>query len=158
MTPRVKSFIFVDAFRRRASAAGAQVTIVHKGDVDAGAIVIKYFDGDGCARLRGQSVDLDGNLLWADPLGSAPDGPKGTNKRPAAAQDWVASALAQQEAPTPASEPGQQGGGHPEAVVDGWIARARKIDPDLWVLEVENSNGQLFLDAPRLITANWHAP
>ena len=147
--PRIKSYIFIDAFRRRAAAAGAQTVIVHKGDIDAGAIVIKYFDGDGRARLRAQSVDLDGNAVWAAPLEKQT---KDAMRRSGAkirrsdglAAGWAADALEKAEikADPAADDPNKT----LEQEVDEWIARARNIDPDLWVVEVENSNGQLFLD------------
>ena len=38
----------------------------------------------------------------------------------------------------------------PEAAVDAAIARQRRTDPDLWVIEVEDRAGRHLLDAPGL--------
>lgn len=38
----------------------------------------------------------------------------------------------------------------PEAEVDAAIARARRFDPDLWVIEVEDRAGRSLLDEPGL--------
>lgn len=37
-----------------------------------------------------------------------------------------------------------------EAVVDAALARQRRVDPDLWVIEVEDRAGRTLLDAPGL--------
>ena len=38
----------------------------------------------------------------------------------------------------------------PEAEVDAALARQRRYDPDLWVIEVEDPRGRHMLDAPGL--------
>jgi hypothetical protein len=38
----------------------------------------------------------------------------------------------------------------PEAVVDAALARQRRFDPDLWVVEVEDRAGRSLLDEPGL--------
>lgn len=40
------------------------------------------------------------------------------------------------------------GGAVEEAQADGWIERAVRRDPDLWVIEVEDRQGRHFLDDP----------
>ena len=38
----------------------------------------------------------------------------------------------------------------PETEVDAVLARQRRIDPDLWIIEVENRDGRDLLDEPGL--------
>jgi hypothetical protein len=35
-----------------------------------------------------------------------------------------------------------------ETGIDAYIERAARIDPDIWVVEVEDANGRRFLDGP----------
>jgi hypothetical protein len=35
-----------------------------------------------------------------------------------------------------------------EAGVDAYLDRAARIDPDIWVVEIEDADGQRFLDGP----------
>ena len=41
-------------------------------------------------------------------------------------------------------------GDGPETEIDARISNARKTDPDLWVVEVEDANGRHMLDEPGL--------
>jgi hypothetical protein len=76
MTPRLKAGIFVRALIRRAEVEGAQAYVVRKGSEEAGAIVLKISRLDGTAIVLNQARNGDGDLVWARPLGEAPDAEK----------------------------------------------------------------------------------
>jgi hypothetical protein len=73
MTPRLKAGIFVRALVRRAEVAGAQAYVVRKGSEEAGAIVLKISKLDGSFAVLNQARNGAGDLVWARPLGEAPD-------------------------------------------------------------------------------------
>ena len=73
MTPRLKAGIFVRALIRRAEVQGAQAYVVRKGSEEAGAIVLKISKLDGTAAVLNQARNGEGDLVWARPLGDAPD-------------------------------------------------------------------------------------
>lgn len=106
---RIKSEIWVKALLRRAAAAGAPGVVVHRGDADAGTILVTI------ARLDG-TVDLYGPA----PAGLASDDGERRFER-----------LAERT---------------PEAKVSERIARERKLDSDIWVVEIEDRDGRHFLD------------
>lgn len=114
--PRLKTEIRVSAHIRRARSAGAFATIVRKGDIDAGAVAVKVYRGQGQAQLFVQSRDLDGNQIWRDPFEQdAPD---------AAGADTAID----------------------ETKIDAWLKKECDIDPDLWIVEIEDREGRAFLD------------
>lgn len=90
--------------------------VIAKGDVDAGAIYIQTLDGDGDARLYGPTQGETAEDF---------------NERfwrflihqPKAASEFV-------EGPKP---------------IDEYLARQRKFDPDIWVIEIEDREGRHFL-------------
>ncbi len=69
---RVKSGLWVQAQVRLAAGTGRIVTVLRKGDADAGTVILKLLDGDGRAQLMAQATAPDGGLAWRRPLGAAP--------------------------------------------------------------------------------------
>lgn len=71
---RVKSEIWVKAYLRRASSAGAPALIARRGHSDAGAIFVKVNLLDGRVVLYGPAPaglsTADGDRLWVCSLGS----------------------------------------------------------------------------------------
>ncbi len=97
--------LWVSAFIRRAESGGAFAVVVRKGDLRAGAVLLKVLNRtDGTARLYSEAVRMDGEAVWMQPAGS---------------QD--------------------------EPDLDRYIERAVRIDPDVWVVEVEDREGRHFL-------------
>lgn len=118
--PRLKTEIRIAAQVRRAQSAGAFATIARRGDPDAGAVAVKTYLGAGRARVLVQSRDLDGRSIWRDPLASG----DGFDETPAG--DLLKD--------------------YQETDVDAWLARETAIDPDLWIVEIEDREGRAFLE------------
>lgn len=108
--PRLKTEIRVAAHIRRAIGEGAFAVVARRGDPDAGAVAVKVYLGDGCARLLVQSRDLEGRPVWCNPF----------------------------------EEDGEGEGS--EARIDAWLKKEVGIDPDLWIVEIDDKNGRTFLD------------
>jgi hypothetical protein len=74
---RVKSEIWVKAYLRRASAAGAMGVVARRGDDDAGIILIKIARLDGTADLFGPApaglASSDGERQWVQLAMAAPE-------------------------------------------------------------------------------------
>lgn len=70
--PELSTWIWVDALRWRAEREGASVFVLHKGDGDAGAVLVKTVDGERLARLYVPVRDMEGERVWSQPLGSLP--------------------------------------------------------------------------------------
>lgn len=63
--------IWVSGLIRRAELDGAFATVVKKGDARAGDVVVKAYDtSTRTARLFTQSLDIDGQPLWIQPVRS----------------------------------------------------------------------------------------
>ena len=118
--PRLKTEIRIAAHVRRAQGAGAFATIARRGDPDAGAVAVKVYLGAGRSRVLVQSRDLDGRSIWRDPLASG----------------------AGVDAPPESGPPTD----HQETEVDAWLAKETAIDPDLWIIEIEDREGRAFLE------------
>ena len=106
---RLKSEIWVKALLRRATGAGAPGVVVHRGDADAGSILVIIVRLDG-------TVDLYGPA----PAGLATD--DGERRF---------ECLASRK---------------PEAEVAERILRERRLDSDIWAIEIEDRDGRHFLD------------
>lgn len=63
--------VWVSGLIRRAELEGAFATVVRKGDARAGDVVVKAYNTDTrTARLFTQSVDMQGQPLWIQPVTS----------------------------------------------------------------------------------------
>jgi hypothetical protein len=97
--------IWVGALIRRAEQGGAFPTVVRKGDIRAGAVLVKILNrADGVTRLYSEATRGDGERVWMRPLPS-----------------------------------------EDEDEVDRYIERAVRIDPDIWVVEIDDRQGRHFL-------------
>lgn len=68
----LKARFWVDALRWRAESAGASIYIAHRGDPDAGVVLIKVLLPQRLAQLYVPVRDMDGARLWSQPLGVDP--------------------------------------------------------------------------------------
>ena len=137
--PRLKSAVWVQAYLRRAQAAGAFGTVARKGDPDAGVIIIKIFKSRSEVALFVRARNESGALVWRNPLahalGESPlksvfkdDTPIGEISGDAS-QDNVC----------------HENDFCEERLVDEWIDKERAIDPDIWVVEIDDRQGRHFL-------------
>lgn len=62
--PRLTSAMLVSALIRRVQAEGGFATVLHKGDADAGAILIECADRGQPQLTLEQATGLDGRLTW----------------------------------------------------------------------------------------------
>jgi hypothetical protein len=69
--PRLKTSIWVSALIRRAEIAGASAFVAHKGEVDAGAVIVKIALMDGTSRVWSSSYGRDGGRRWVHATGEA---------------------------------------------------------------------------------------
>jgi hypothetical protein len=100
--------IWVSALIRRAEQGGAFAVVVRKGDVRAGAVLVKVLNrADDSSRVYAEATRMDGERVWMQPANSTVE------------QD-----------------------------LDSYIERAVRIDPDLWVIEIEDRQGRHFLTEP----------
>jgi hypothetical protein len=71
MEARLKTGIWIRALVRRCDLAAIPIAVVARGDVDAGAILLKFNGGEiGCSVLM-QARGQDGELLWMRATGPA---------------------------------------------------------------------------------------
>ncbi len=72
MFSSLKTSIWASALIRRAEVAGAYASVIHKGDADAGASLIKVRLVDGHAYIYRSIRDMDGSRIWL-PKGPLPE-------------------------------------------------------------------------------------
>ncbi len=70
MEPRVKTHIWVSAYIRRTQADGFPAVLVHRGDEDAGAVLLKINRFEQGCQVFTQVRDQHGNLAWMAGTGS----------------------------------------------------------------------------------------
>jgi hypothetical protein len=109
---RLKTGLWIRALIRRCDLAAVAVAVAARGDVDSGAVLLKFRDrAAGCSVLA-QVRRRDGELVWMRATGQAP--------------------VAETEA-------------------DAYIARQRRRDPDLWVVEIECEAAAALIDGPIIV-------
>ncbi|HEY5072475.1 MAG TPA: DUF1491 family protein [Caulobacteraceae bacterium] len=97
--------VWVMALIRRAELAGAFATVVRKGDVRAGAVLVRCVSrAPSEVRLFAEAIRGDGERVWMQPL------PRANTSD-----------------------------------LEAYIDRAARIDPDLWVVEIEDVDGARLL-------------
>lgn len=79
LQPRLKAGIWVAAWLRRVQGEGAFGAVVHRGDEDAGAVLLVINTLDGKAKVLGQITGMDGARAWR-----ALTGPDAVDERAAA--------------------------------------------------------------------------
>lgn len=68
----LRARFWVDALRWRAESAGASIYVAHKGDPDAGVILLKTLLPERKAQLYAPMRNMEGGRVWMMPLGSDP--------------------------------------------------------------------------------------
>ncbi len=97
--------LWASALIRRAELGGAYAAVLRKGDVRAGAVLVKVVNRRaGDVRLYAQAVRGDGETVWMQPHATAG-----------------------------------------EEALDAYVERAARVDPDLWVVEIDDVQGRHFL-------------
>lgn len=72
LQPRLKAGLWVKAWLRRCQVEGAFAAVVHKGDEDAGAVILIINYLNGTAMALGQVTQMDGSRAWRLLLGEDP--------------------------------------------------------------------------------------
>lgn len=67
--PRLKPGLWVKAQLRLCDRAGLSLTVLRRGDDDAGSIILKLVGADGQADLLTQTTGPAGGRAWMRPLG-----------------------------------------------------------------------------------------
>jgi hypothetical protein len=72
---RLSTDIWIGALIRRAELSGAYATVIRKGDVRAGAVLVKALDRRaGRAQLYAEAVRGDGERVWMSPVAADDEG------------------------------------------------------------------------------------
>jgi hypothetical protein len=106
---RLKTGLWIRALIRRCDLAAVAVAVAARGDVDSGAVLLKFSDRDAGCSVLAQVRGRDGELVWM----------RATGPKPVA-----------------------------EAEADSYIARQRRRDPDIWVVEIECGSAAALIDGP----------
>jgi len=100
--------IWVSALIRRAELGGAFAAVERKGDLRAGAVLVKSVNRRaGQFKLFAEATTGEGQRIWMQPVKA-----------------------------------------QAEADLDAYLARSIRIDPDLWVVEIDDDQGRHFLVEP----------
>lgn len=67
----LKAELWVQALIRRAQVGGAYAAVTRKGDVEAGAVLVKVASLDSRARLYAPAMNGEGERIWLDLSGGA---------------------------------------------------------------------------------------
>ena len=109
VTPRLTSEVWIAAYLTRCRLADIPAFVVARGDLTAGAVLVKLNTLDGKAVSFQRSFDLmSGERRWM--------------------------VLSEGD----------------ETEVERSVTRQREMDPDLWVIEIEDRHGRHLLDEPGL--------
>jgi hypothetical protein len=106
---RLKTGLWIRALIRRCDLAAVPVAVAARGDVDSGAVLLKFSDREAGCSVLAQARGPDGDLVWM----------RATGPKPVA-----------------------------EAEADAYIARQRRRDPDIWVVEIECGSAAALIDGP----------
>ncbi|GGD09236.1 DUF1491 family protein [Aquisalinus flavus] len=63
---RIKTAIFVDAWRRRCQQGGAFATVLRRGDGDAGMVAVRVYQRGEPMRVWMETRDINGERAWRD--------------------------------------------------------------------------------------------
>jgi hypothetical protein len=102
MTARLTSAVLASAMMRHVNAAGGTATVLHKGEHDAGSILLICMEKGVVQSVRERVLGMDGVYVWTVV------GPDDAN------------------------------------ATDAYLARRRKRDPDLWLIELDIAEAERF--------------
>ena len=72
MEPRLKSKVWIQSLIRRCDLAAISAAVVARGDDDAGAILLKFYNRDSGCSVLAQVRGPDGELVWMRATGPTP--------------------------------------------------------------------------------------
>ena len=70
---RLKAEIWISGLLRRAQSAGAMALVAHRGDKDAGTVMVRVSTLTGCSALYVPFTGLEGDRRWR--VSTGPDTP-----------------------------------------------------------------------------------
>jgi len=117
-TPRLRTDIWTQAVIRQCDTLMIPVAVLRKGDPIAGAVLLKIDRFEAGVEVLSRVTDPAGRRGWMRVAESAAP---------------EAGGWAKDDGPT---------------AVEAYLARARKRDPDIWILEIEDRRGAFELDGP----------